>query len=79
MSPAPPLGRSGPEADKREGWGELRRMSVAKSARRRGVAKQLHQALIAHAQAQQLKGVFLSTSSLQVVCAPASTRRVEGA
>jgi N-acetylglutamate synthase-like GNAT family acetyltransferase len=43
-------------------------MSVAKAARRRGVAKQLHQVLIAHAQAHQLKGVFLSTSSLQVMC-----------
>ena len=43
-------------------------MSVAKSGRQRGVAKQLHAALLAHAQQQQLKGVFLSTSNLQVVC-----------
>jgi hypothetical protein len=46
-------------------------MSVAKSGRQRGVAKQLHAALLAHAQEQQLKGVFLSTSNLQVVRASA--------
>jgi len=49
----------------RRGWGELRRMSVAKSGRRRGVASLLNAALLAHAHQQHLKGVFLSTSTMQ--------------
>jgi hypothetical protein len=44
------------------GWGELRRMSVAKAGRRRGIASQLNNAVLAHAEAQKLKGVFLVLS-----------------
>lgn len=49
----------------RRGWGELRRMSVAKAGRRRGVASLLNAALLAHAKEHQLKGVYLTTSTMQ--------------
>ena len=48
------------------GWGELRRMSVSAAGRRRGIATKLNEALVAHASAHGLKGVFLSTSTLQL-------------
>ncbi len=50
---------------KYSGWGELRRMSVCRSARRRGVAGKLHDALLEHGKRFQITGVFLSTSTMQ--------------
>jgi len=50
---------------KYSGWGELRRMSVCRSARRRGVAGRLHDALLEHCRQCQITGVFLSTSTMQ--------------
>ena len=46
-------------------WGELRRMSVDASIRRFGIATKLHNALMNFAREQNLRGVFLTTSSLQ--------------
>ena len=50
---------------KSDGWGELRRMSVAESGRRRGVASKLHGALLEHAKRHKMKGIFLETSNMQ--------------
>lgn len=47
-------------------WGELRRMSVARSFRGRGIATLLHSDLVAFAKAHHYRGIFLTTSSLQV-------------
>ena len=47
---------------KADGWGELRRLTVSQSGRRRGVASKLHAVLLDHAKKHQMKGVFLETS-----------------
>ena len=49
-----------------DGWGQLRRMSVDKAARRRGVAAKLHAALLEHAKQHKLQGIFLTTSNIQL-------------
>lgn len=49
----------------KDSWGELRRLTVADSGRRRGVATKLHAALIDHAKEHQMKGIFLSCSDMQ--------------
>ena len=54
-----------PEHKKYAGWAELRRMSVSRGARRRGVACRLNDALLTHCRQCQIKGVFLSTSTMQ--------------
>eukprot|EP00940_MAST-03C_sp_MAST-3C-sp2_P000804 g804.t1 len=46
-------------------WGELRRMSVCRSARKLGVARALHARLVDFARSNDLTGIFLSTSSMQ--------------
>ena len=48
-----------------DGDGELRRMSVARAARGRGVAQQLFSALRAHCEERGFKRVVLSTSTMQ--------------
>eukprot|EP00756_Hemistasia_phaeocysticola_P054838 Hpha_TRINITY_DN30748_c0_g1::TRINITY_DN30748_c0_g1_i1::g.28440::m.28440 len=47
-------------------WVELRRMSVTRKARGRGVAKALQNVLVEHAKGQGLTGITLSTSSAQI-------------
>jgi GNAT superfamily N-acetyltransferase len=54
-----------PKHDKFAGWGELRRMSVAKAGQRRGIASLLHNALLVYAKSQKLNGIFLTTSTIQ--------------
>mmetsp|Transcript_25075 Transcript_25075/g.70701 ORF Transcript_25075/g.70701 Transcript_25075/m.70701 type:complete len:249 (-) Transcript_25075:8-754(-) len=56
---------AGESAAAHEGWGQLRRLSVSASGRRRGIASRLNSTLLAFAQEQQLPGIFLTTSTLQ--------------
>eukprot|EP01065_Artemidia_motanka_P039445 TRINITY_DN48378_c0_g1_i1.p1 TRINITY_DN48378_c0_g1~~TRINITY_DN48378_c0_g1_i1.p1 ORF type:complete len:254 (+),score=67.63 TRINITY_DN48378_c0_g1_i1:64-825(+) len=46
-------------------WGELRRMSVSRTARRRGVANKLFETIVDHGRAQKMDGITLTTSTAQ--------------